>query len=128
MVLKDIYCTTCEASMEMALEGPETKAVTYCKVCKKQTEHETVCNGGTKTLALGIGLDNRDFGDSCRFTGLDVEIRTDDQPEGSGVKPVDANGNSIQDKINNPDRIGGLRDKMDFEHRQKKGKTKLFFG
>ena len=111
MVLKDFTCS-CGCSFEKSVSPDKT--FSKCPECGKKAS--SVCNGGTKVLPNGIGIENRDF------TGQ-VNVSFGGEIRGG----VDGDGNALPNKPLPKKTLDKIQGRYDEGIRRAKHKSKLYF-
>lgn len=127
VVLKDFYCSECGFTSEHITESNLSATIIKCKKCKKQTQHYSICNGGTKTRWRFMDWYGVNFREHI---SLETPVVKHLDPEGKG-ELVDATFNNNPDKkIVEQDRFSkdGLKEGLEkkyFETDKKQGKTPI---
>lgn len=127
---KDMACAECGSkegrwvTVRVAYVHKSTESVEiYCKTCKRNTKHVSICNGGTRLrpFITPVSLSGRIWSDEeVRCIGANV-VDKDDKMH---VDP--RNGNELRWSADTEeDNI--LRDKIKHEQAREKGRTPLMF-
>lgn len=121
MVLKDAECSRCGRRVERLLDGEQTEFTERCPICRRETVHSTICNGGTSCRVFVTDFHSR------RWSDEEVQfVRAGVEQDGEPVRDLHT-GKAIESRSKySQDRISERREQLKSAQRRKRGKAPLF--